>query len=393
MYQVERKKNLLHHDSSVSGKVSQAAGRTSMVTHQLKASDFRPIENIQRKKNNTGLSDQLKSGIESMSGYSMDDVKVHFNSSKPAMVQAHAYTSGTDIHVAPGQEKHLAHEAWHVVQQKQGRVKPTTTVNGMSVNDNAGLEQEADVMGAKALQCKSAGGELKDGGRGGGVMQRALGMHNDNGLTANKILKNENGFYWVKGVNAALCEGEEACKEKAKEKGGIQGNEHGDAFRTNDKAKVWLYTTKGREKDTFHVGGYVIRHHHDEIAAGYQKSDGLVYDIFNGGTDTFVKYEEPALDEASNKSKGPNKSKPRMQTKYLDDQKFNRKEFDHFHGAGLGYNNLKKTLIEIYGNKDIEEAEFNKDQIKQIKDEINTYKGSTGNHVYEKGILRSKVSE
>jgi hypothetical protein len=25
----------------------------------------------------------------------------------------------------PGQEQHLPHEAWHVVQQKQGRVKPT----------------------------------------------------------------------------------------------------------------------------------------------------------------------------------------------------------------------------------------------------------------------------
>jgi hypothetical protein len=25
-----------------------------------------------------------------------------------------------DIHIGPGQEKHLAHEAWHTVQQKQG---------------------------------------------------------------------------------------------------------------------------------------------------------------------------------------------------------------------------------------------------------------------------------
>lgn len=35
------------------------------------------------------------------------------------------YSQGTDIHIGPGQEKHLPHEAWHVVQQKQGRVKPT----------------------------------------------------------------------------------------------------------------------------------------------------------------------------------------------------------------------------------------------------------------------------
>lgn len=117
---------------------------------------------VQRKANKTGLPDNLKSGIESLSGYAMDDVKVHYNSSKPAQLQAHAYAQGTDIHVAPGQERHLPHEAWHVVQQKQGRVKPTMQMKGTStplsapvnVNDDAGLEREADVMGSKALQMK-----------------------------------------------------------------------------------------------------------------------------------------------------------------------------------------------------------------------------------------------
>ncbi len=103
------------------------------------------------RPNNTGLPDNLKSGIESLSGFSMDDVRVHYNSSKPATVQALAYTQGTDIHVAPGQEKHLPHEAWHVAQQMAGRVSPTTNINGMPVNDNAALEHEADVMGEKAV--------------------------------------------------------------------------------------------------------------------------------------------------------------------------------------------------------------------------------------------------
>lgn len=112
-------------------------------------------EPFQRKPNNTGLPDNLKSGIENLSGYSMDDVKVHYNSSQPATLQAHAYAQGTDIHVAPGQEKHLPHEAWHVVQQKQGRVKPTMQLKGtVPVNDDTGLEKEADVMGGKALQAK-----------------------------------------------------------------------------------------------------------------------------------------------------------------------------------------------------------------------------------------------
>lgn len=105
------------------------------------------------KPNNTGLPDNLKAGIENLSGYSMDDVKVHYNSDKPAQLQAHAYAQGTDIHIGPGQEKHLPHEAWHVVQQKQGRVKPTVQMKGgEQVNDDAGLEKEADVMGEKALQ-------------------------------------------------------------------------------------------------------------------------------------------------------------------------------------------------------------------------------------------------
>ena len=85
---------------------------------------------IQRQENNTGLPDNLKSGMENLSGLSMDDVKVHRNSDKPAQLQAHAYAQGTDIYLGPGQEKHLPHELGHVVQQKQGRVKPTMQKKG-----------------------------------------------------------------------------------------------------------------------------------------------------------------------------------------------------------------------------------------------------------------------
>ncbi|MFV0590470.1 MAG: DUF4157 domain-containing protein [Draconibacterium sp.] len=113
----------------------------------------------QRQENKTGLPDNLKSGIEGISGYSMDDVKVHRNSGEPAKVQAHAFAQGSNIHLAPGQEKHLPHEAWHVVQQKQGRVQPTMQMRGaVNVNDDPGLEKEADVMGEKALQMKPTPG-------------------------------------------------------------------------------------------------------------------------------------------------------------------------------------------------------------------------------------------
>lgn len=123
-----------------------------LVQLQAMANNHNPQQPIQKKENNTGLPDNLKTGIENLSGYAMDDVKVHRNSDKPAQLQAHAYAQRTDIHLAPGQEKHLPHEAWHVVQQKQGRVKPTMQLKSkVNVNDDATLEQEADVMGEKAL--------------------------------------------------------------------------------------------------------------------------------------------------------------------------------------------------------------------------------------------------
>ncbi len=102
--------------------------------------------------NRTGLPDQLKQGVEALSGVAMDDVRVHRNSARPAGLQAHAFAQGSDIHLAPGQEQHLPHEAWHVVQQKQGRVRATAQLKaGVAINDDRGLEHEADMMGARAL--------------------------------------------------------------------------------------------------------------------------------------------------------------------------------------------------------------------------------------------------
>ena len=94
---------------------------------------------------------QLKTGLERLSGIDLSDVRVNFNSSKPAQLNALAYAQGNEIHVASGQEKHLPHEAWHVVQQKQGRVKPTKQLKAVKINDDAELEAEATEMGEKAL--------------------------------------------------------------------------------------------------------------------------------------------------------------------------------------------------------------------------------------------------
>lgn len=132
---------------------NESGASFSPVPFQLKASTpTNPAESPGGGSGSPGgLPAQLQANLESMSGHDMSDVKVNYNSSKPAQMKAHAYAQGSDIHLGPGQEKHLAHEAWHVVQQKEGRVKPTTEVNGAAVNDDAGLEKEADQMGDKAM--------------------------------------------------------------------------------------------------------------------------------------------------------------------------------------------------------------------------------------------------
>jgi len=106
--------------------------------------------------NRTGMPDHLKSGLETLSGMDLSGVRVHYNSFKPAQLNALAYTRGQEIHVAPGQEKHLPHEGWHAVQQMQGLVKPTLYARSVAINDDQGLEREADVMGAKSLEASSS---------------------------------------------------------------------------------------------------------------------------------------------------------------------------------------------------------------------------------------------
>ena len=80
----------------------------------------------------------------------MNDVRVHYNSTQPDQLQALAYTQGSEIHIGAGQERHLPHEAWHVVQQMQGRVQRTIQAQGIAINDDAGLEAEAEHMGRRA---------------------------------------------------------------------------------------------------------------------------------------------------------------------------------------------------------------------------------------------------
>jgi hypothetical protein len=168
---------------------------------QLKPAD-RPSSSVAGKqappaaKSRKGLPKRLKAGAEALSGLALDDVEVHYNSAKPAALNALAYTQGSDIHVAPGQEHHLPHELWHAVQQKQGRVKPTLQRKGIGINDDEGLEREADAMGARAAaMVPDLGGRSAGQGRvAGRVVQRVVipvGMLADNNIaTSHQTVNN-----------------------------------------------------------------------------------------------------------------------------------------------------------------------------------------------------------
>lgn len=100
-----------------------------------------------------GLPAGLQSVMEAMSGFSLADVVVHRNSTEPSRLGAAAFAQGNQIHVAPGQERHLPHEAWHVVQQKQGRVAAALQMKrDVAADGDIALEREADMMGKAATE-------------------------------------------------------------------------------------------------------------------------------------------------------------------------------------------------------------------------------------------------
>ncbi|MCI8526921.1 MAG: DUF4157 domain-containing protein [Oscillospiraceae bacterium] len=117
------------------------------------------------KPNLTGIPTQMKLDFEQRSGLSFDDVRVHYNSDKPAQLQALAYTQGTQVYVGPRQERHLPHELGHVVQQKHQKISPTHYIHGVAINSDSSLEKSADVLayqvgkssgqGAASIQMKT----------------------------------------------------------------------------------------------------------------------------------------------------------------------------------------------------------------------------------------------
>lgn len=131
---------------------------------QFAGDEEHPLEHGRQATEGSPLPEHLKERLEQGTGFSMDDVRIHYHSDKPAELGALAYTQGADIFIGPGQEKHLEHELGHVVQQKQGKVRPTTHIEGIPVNDASDLEMTAERIGQGRVPqfCQENCGEAAD---------------------------------------------------------------------------------------------------------------------------------------------------------------------------------------------------------------------------------------
>lgn len=111
---------------------------------------------IRPKAGGLPLPAEVRTKMETAFGADFSDVRVHVGREATSL-GAIAYTWGTNIHFAPGQynphtlqgQKLLGHELWHVLQQKQGRVR-NPFGGGVAVVQDHALEAEADRMGNKA---------------------------------------------------------------------------------------------------------------------------------------------------------------------------------------------------------------------------------------------------
>jgi hypothetical protein len=98
------------------------------------------------------LPGALQAGIEALSGLSLDAARVHGSASRPGGLAAEAHPRDSDIHLAPGEERHLPHDGEPVTRQSRGRVRAATKARGrVPITDDGGLEREADRLGRRAL--------------------------------------------------------------------------------------------------------------------------------------------------------------------------------------------------------------------------------------------------
>lgn len=170
--QQEKARQLKASESSESGQEGKTIspppfGLAAGAIQRKREENESPMSESSGSSKSGGMPGEVQAKMENSFGTDFSGVNIHENSSSATDMGALAYTQGNDVHFAPGQFKPesqggqelIGHELTHVVQQREGNIKPTTEVGGMGVNNDASLENEADVKGKQAAQAKFAGGE------------------------------------------------------------------------------------------------------------------------------------------------------------------------------------------------------------------------------------------
>jgi hypothetical protein len=281
-----------------------------------------------KKPNKTGIPNELKASIEQLSGYSLDDVKVHYNSDKPAQIGAYAYAEGNNIYVGPGQEKHLAHEIWHVIQQKGGKVKGDTKVDdsGTLANTENSLEDEATKMGDKATKTKTTEEEtdLKTATASGPIQM--LSQPNQHIISAGDEEVNGSSEQQDKQIEALLADAQKAL---------------GPFTQVFDKLKV---DTGASTKKIDQQKKVKYKADHPKVQDGTVKEDDIMY---HQNTEHPVMETQNLKATSMGKLKGKDRIKQKMNTKYAGAGKHAVNEINDVVRGTLAFENFGEMLTAL----------------------------------------------
>lgn len=135
----------------------------ALLQRQAEGEEESPVRDLMRSGGGRPLEDPTRQFMESRLGADFSGVRIHTGAKATEAarsVQAHAYTSGSDIVFQDGQyspgttggQKMLAHELTHVVQQRSGPVDGTPAPGGLSISDPSDrFERAAEETAERAM--------------------------------------------------------------------------------------------------------------------------------------------------------------------------------------------------------------------------------------------------
>ena len=108
------------------------------------------------------LPNKLLFAAKSLTGLSLENVDVIYDSPKTEQYQSDGFVKNNEIHLAKGNKGLIGHETWHMIQRIQNRVRTGEKTNPhFTINKNKNLENEAHIMGDKLMRMNIGSSPLK----------------------------------------------------------------------------------------------------------------------------------------------------------------------------------------------------------------------------------------